>query len=354
MSTENIPMYYYSENGEVVGPFTVQELAGKITPDSLVVSENATKWVKASDVPEISEILFVQQPYEAEVFTPDELNVEDDSLFDVETENLEIVTPSAPVSYNNNSNHVVYANESIAKSRSWILPIIIVSLLVVIGGSVFFYFKSDYYKWKNAVKMYCYSDVLFIRSDTITRLNGKMYEKNKDATMAYGDSILVLDNPLLSPWVDVKYGDKLSHVNSFYLMTENEFKILNSFLNTEAAAKIRNVDVYAKYRKSLVNYIIEKSKLYSISELSWSIEPYSYTNYCEIIKKKEDGVEDAIILKLKNPTSSEYVIFVYDGDNEINKHSISESSYSLAENFSYLLNQYGLKYNKDNYIYDDY
>ena len=97
MSTENIPMYYYSENGEVVGPFTVQELAGKITPDSLVVSENATKWVKASDVPEISDILFVQLPDEAEEFIPDELDVEDDSLLEVETENLEIVTPSGPV-----------------------------------------------------------------------------------------------------------------------------------------------------------------------------------------------------------------------------------------------------------------
>ena len=88
MSNENISLYYYSENGEVVGPFTVQELAGKITPDSMVVSENATKWVKASDVPEISDILFVQQLEEAEEFTPDELEVEDDSFLEAETEEL--------------------------------------------------------------------------------------------------------------------------------------------------------------------------------------------------------------------------------------------------------------------------
>jgi hypothetical protein len=343
-------MYYYSENGEVVGPFTVQELAGKITPDSLVVSENATKWVKASDVPEISEILFVQQPDEAEVFTPDELDVEDDSLFDVETENLEIVTPSAPVSYNNNSNHVVYANESIAKSRSWILPIIIVSLLVVIGGSVFIYLKSDYYKWKSAVKMYCFADGLFIRSDTITIANGRQYDNNKLAFMAYGESYPVLDNPILAPWVDVKYGDKLGHVNGSYLMPENEFDILKSLLNNDDKRKKIKV---AKYRKSLVNYVIAKSKLNSISEFSWSIEYYDYPSYYKIIEKQYDGGADAIIFKLKNPKFTEYFVFVYDGNNEINKTAFPENSnaeYSIIE----FLGRQGLSIGTNNDYYDDY
>jgi len=136
-------------------------------------------------------------------------------------------------------------------------------------------------------------------------------------------------------------------------MTESEFNILKSILDTKVKREnIKFGDVYAKYRKSLVNYIIEKSKLYSISELSWSIEPYFYTNYCEIIKKNDDGVADAIILKLKNPTSSEYVIFVYDGNNEINKHSIPALSYGITEDFTYLLNQYNLGTSTDSY--DDY
>jgi uncharacterized protein YegJ (DUF2314 family) len=345
MSTENIPMYYYSENGEVVGPFTVQELAGKITPDSMVVSENATKWVKASDVPEISDILFVQQSDELQEFTPDELDVEDDSLLEVETENLEIITPSAPVKNNNNNNHVVYANENNAKSRLWIFLIIIVSLLVVIGGSVFFYFKSDYYKWKSAVKMYCFADGLFIRSDTITIANGRQYDDNKLAFMAYGESYPVLDNPILAPWVDVKYGDKLGHVNGSYLMPENEFDILKSLLNNDDKRKKIKV---AKYRKSLVNYVIAKSKLNSISEFSWSIEYYDYPSYYKIIKNDWSDVTNAIILKLKNPKYSEYVIFLYNGNNEIDKKGFLEDS-NATYNISEFLSNHGLSISTDYY-----
>ncbi len=335
MSNENISLYYYSENGEVVGPFTVQELAGKITPDSMVVSENATKWVKASDVPEISDILFVQQLEEAEEFTPDELEVEDDSFLEAEIEELAIKTPSAPLNNNNDNNHVVYPNENIAKSRSWILPIFIVSLLVVIGVSVFFYLKSDNYKWKSAVKMYCYIPTLNIRSDTTT-----FSDSNIGYSAKYGESFMVLNNPEISPWMDVKYGEKQGVINSYFLMPDNEFEILKSLLNTEAKREdIKFRYTYAKYRKSLVNYISARSSI--IPEFSWSLEYYDYSSYCKIIEKKYDGGADAIILKLKNPKYSEYVIFVYDGNNEIDKKGFLENS-DAAYSISEFLSKHGL------------
>ena len=103
MSTENISLYYYSENGEVVGPYTIQELSGRITPDSLVVSENATKWIKASEVTEIADILFVPEPPEAEMPSPEELEVDidiedDDSSLEDETEEFENETISHDIS----------------------------------------------------------------------------------------------------------------------------------------------------------------------------------------------------------------------------------------------------------------
>ena len=336
MSTENIPMYYYSENGEVVGPFTVQELAGKITPDSLVVSENATKWVKASDVPEISDILFVQLPDEAEEFIPDELDVEDDSLLEVETENLEIVTPSGPLNYNNNNNHVVYANENIAKPRSWILPIIIVSLLVVIGGSVFFYFKSDYYKWKSAVRKYCYIPTLKIRTDTVT-----FSESNVISYARYGESFLVLNNPELTPWIDIKYdNDKKGVANNNFLMSENDFNILSPLLDTEVKQKqIEN----SKLRRSLVNHIISQSRLKSMSDRSWALNEFETKNNFIKARKNYYNKTEAAIFYLQNGSYSEVVAFIYNDGKEVDKKSISDYS-NYYNDFISFLNQYNLQY----------
>ena len=336
MSTENIPMYYYSENGEVIGPFTVQELAGKITPDSLVVSENATKWVKASDVPEISDILFVQQPDEAEVYTPDELDIDDDSLLEVETDSRETVTHSEQLNYNNNNNQFVYANESIAKPRSWILPIIIVSLLVVIGGSVFFYLKSDYYKWKSAVKMYCYIPTLKIRTDTVT-----FSESNVISYARYGESFLVLNNPELTPWIDIKYdNDKKGVANSNFLMSENDFYILSPLLDTEVKQKqIEN----SKLRRSLVNHIISQSRIKSMSEKSWALNEFEIKNTFVKARKNYYNKTESAIFYLQNGSYSEVVAFIYNDGKEVDKKSISDYS-NYFNDFTNFLNQYKLQF----------
>ena len=335
MSTENMPMYYYSENGEVVGPFTVEELADKITPDSMVVSENATKWVKASDVPEISEILFVQQPDEPEEFTPDELDVEDDSLLEIETENLEIITPSAPVN-NNSNNHVVYANENTAKPRSWVLPIIIVSLLVVIGASVFIYLKSDYYKWKSAVRMYCYIPTLKIRTDTVT-----FSESNVLSYARYGESFLVLNNPELTPWIDIKYdNDKKGVANSNFLMSENDYYILSPLLDTDLKQKqIEN----SKLRRSLVNHIISQSRIKSMSEKSWALNEIEIKNTFVKTRKNYYNKTEAAIFYLQNGSYSEVVAFIYIDGKEVDKKSISDYS-NYYNDFTSFLNQYNLQF----------
>lgn len=329
-------MYYYSENGEVIGPFTVQELAGKITPDSLVVSENATKWIKASDVPEISDMLFVQQPDEAEVYTPDELDIDDDSLLEVETDSRETVTHSEQLNYNNNNNHVVYANENIAKSRSWILPIIIVSLLVVIGGSVFFYLKSDYYKWKSAVRMYCYIPTLKIRTDTVT-----FSESNVISYARYGESFLVLNNLELTPWIDIKYdNDKKGVANSNFLMSENDFYILSPLLDTEVKQKqIEN----SKLRRSLVNHIISQSRIKSMNERSWALNEIEIKNTFVKARKNYYNKTESAIFYLQNGSYSEVVAFIYNDGKEVDKKSISDYS-NYFNDFTSFLNQYNLQF----------
>jgi hypothetical protein len=335
MSNENISLYYYSENGEVIGPFTVQELAGKITPDSMVVSENATKWVKASDVPEISDILFVQQPEEAEEFTPDELEVEDDSLLVVETEELETEISFDEVNYDTNTHsQFVSANENVEKSSSSKLPIIIIILLIIVGGSSFMYFKSDYYKWKSAVKMYCYIPTLKIRSDTTT-----FSESNVRRYARYGESFIVLNNPEISPWLDIKFDNSQGVVNSNFLMSENDFLILSPLLDTDVKQKqIEN----SKLRRSLVNHIISQSRLKSLSDKSWALNVIENYSYVKARKNYYNKTEYAIFY-LQNGQYTEVVTFIYNDGKEIDKRSISEFSNYYNDITSYL-RQYNMQY----------
>jgi len=335
MSNENISLYYYSENGEVVGPFTVQELAGKITPDSMVVSENATKWVKASDVPEISDILFVQQPEEAEEFTPDGLEVEDDSLLEVETEELETETSFDEVNYDTNTHsQFVSANENVEKSSSSKLPIIIIILLIIVGGSSFMYFKSDYYKWKSAVKMYCYIPTLKIRSDTTT-----FSESNVRRYARYGESFMVLNNPEISPWLDIKFDNSQGVVNSNFLMSENDFLILSPLLDTDVKQKqIEN----SKLRRSLVNHIISQSRLKSLSDKSWALNVIENYSYVKARKNYYNKTEYAIFY-LQNGQYTEVVTFIYNDGKEIDKRSISEFSNYYNDITNYL-RQYNMQY----------
>ena len=237
MSTENISLYYYSENGEVVGPYTIQELSGRITPDSLVVSENATKWIKASEVTEIADILFVPEPPEAEMPSPEELEVDidiedDDSSLKDETEEFENETTNHEVDNNTNTHtQFVSANENVSKSSSTKFTTIIIILLIIVGGSLFMYFKSDYYKWKSAVKMYCYIPTLKIRSDTTT-----FSESNVRRYARYGESFLVLNNPEISPWLDIKFDNSQGVVNSNFLMSASIFWLRGSTFSSTVFA----------------------------------------------------------------------------------------------------------------------
>jgi hypothetical protein len=327
-----MPMYYYSENGEVVGPFTVEELADKITPDSMVVSENATKWVKASEVPEIAESLFVSEPEETELYSPDDID-EDDYELDEEDETMANI--DTVVDNNYNDHNVIYEDDKSVNTGTSRISIVIIFLLIVIGAGIFIYLKSDYYKWKNAVRMYCYVPTLKIRTDTIT-----FSESNVRRYARYGESFLVLNNPEISPWLDIKYDDdKQGVVNSNFLMSENDFLILSPLFDTEIKQKqIEN----SKLRRSLVNHIISQSRLKSLSEKSWVlniIENYSYVKS----RKNYFNKTEYAMFYLQNGGYTEVVAFVYNDGKEIDKKSISEYSNYYNDITSYL-RQYNLPY----------
>ena len=53
----NTNQFFYVENGKQVGPVTMEELAGKITPDTDVWCDGMSDWTKAGTVPELAAVL---------------------------------------------------------------------------------------------------------------------------------------------------------------------------------------------------------------------------------------------------------------------------------------------------------
>jgi hypothetical protein len=327
MSNETNSLYYYSENNEVLGPFTIQELEGKINPDSLVFNDSGTKWVKASDVPEISDLLFVEPSNEPIAFTSDDFSSIDITSDDVREEGIDTAVVSEPE---------LISEPDQGGSNSLKTIIIIFVVLGLIGGGVYTFLKSDYYKWKNAAKMYCYIPSLKIRSDTTTFSDYNVLP----IALGYGESVLVLNNPELSPWVNVKIGTTQGLVNSSFLMSENDFMILASLLDTESKQKQVST---SKHRKSLVSHVAYQSTLNSLPVQSWSIVDIDNNNFIKTRKSYYTSNEYAIYI-LKNGTYEELTIFVYNDRNEISKKSYTDLANLEVDDVNDYLRQFDLRY----------
>jgi hypothetical protein len=305
MRNDTNSLYYYSENNEVLGPFTIQELEGKINPDSLVFNDTGTKWVKASDVPEISDLLFVNKL---------EIKIEGKAYEISDRED------SNPYQYDDktNSNNLYQYNlevKSNRRSNSLKTILIIFILIGVIGGGVYIFLNSDYYKWRNADKMYCYIPVLNIRSDITTFSdNNIVYE------LKFGDSVLVLNNPKLTPWIDVKLGDIEGVVHGNYLTASNNYIIiLSSLLND----KSKQDDISElRWRKSLVDHILRETSLTNFQTEKWRIIKNDDNNYISIDGPKKGKEPNSARFLLEHDDYIESIQFNYDENgNEISTNS---------------------------------
>lgn len=301
MSNENTTLYYYSENEEVLGPFTVQELEGKINPDSLVFSEDGTKWVKAADVPEIAALLFAEKPQDFEEEKDFSSTSNEITFFDNENTDEEAVS----------STSVLEAQPQDAGGSGTLKAILVVFIvLAVIGGGAYTFLNSDYYKWKNATKLYCYIPSLRVRSDTTT-----YSDINILRSLNFGESVMVLKNAQLAPWVDAKIDNIKGLVNSDYLMPESEYIILSLLLDSDSKKKQIST---SKLRKSIVNHVSAQSMLNSLTTQSWSIEDLS-DNYFVHLRKSYNTNYECAIIKFKNGDYEELTTFIYEDGKEITK-----------------------------------
>jgi serine/threonine protein kinase len=220
-------------------------------------------------------------------------------------------------------------------------PILLWVVLGIIGFglllSLLNYNKiKDYYKWKNAEKLYCFIPSLKLRTDTTTNSDYNVLP----VVLGYGESIETIDNPLLSPWKEAKIGDLKGFVNSSFLMTHNDFMILATLLDTEEKEK---QVALSKYRKSLVTQINYVSSLQSLPLQGWSIEALEYNYFIKsrfnFYNKNEYG-----IFLLKNGDYSELVVFIYKESNEISKKSFTDIPNLEEYDVNNYLQQFGLNY----------
>jgi len=286
-------LYYYSENGNVLGPFELEELQGKIKPDTLIFIEDGIKWNKAAEIPELDIILNPPTPIE-EVF-PLEDSVLQDHPELIDSAHLEdqsvlipledIIEPSSSINLvkdvenstpSINSGKTEELTASVPKKSETgkvVFWIVLVILLVGLVGVTLNLSKiKEYYKWKEAEEKFSYVSSLKVRTDT-TRSS----DFNVLVSLRYGQSIKVISDPKIAPWCEAKIQDDYTgnktygFLNSFFLMRKMDFKILESLFNDNAPQSVEaNGNVIentsekykqiseARYRKSLVDYVKTK------------------------------------------------------------------------------------------------
>jgi serine/threonine protein kinase len=195
---------------------------------------------------------------------------------------------------------------------------------------------KDYFKWKDAEKLYCYIPSLKIRTDTITISDYNVLP----IALGYGESVETISSPLLSPWKEARIGDLTGFVNSNFLMTQNDFMILASLLDTEEKEK---QIALSKYRKSLVSQINYVSSLQSLPLQGWTLETLEYNYFIKSRFNYYNKNEYGIFL-LKNGDYSELVVFIYNEGNEISKKSFTDISNLEEYDVNEYLRQFDLSY----------
>ena len=392
-------MYYYSENGAVLGPFELNELAGKLQPDTPVFIENGIKWFKAEELPELHDILYPPEP---------ELPPVDNTSW---TSDIPSETSNESAGHSNQSeNHqdhdqavfVGHADKSSTNSNSGGYPYTPTAkksntgkiIFLVLLGVLFIGLTAtivnldkikDYLKWRKAETRFCYVSSLRIRTDTTTSNDYNVLP----TSLRYGDSLSLIVDPMIAPWCEVRIKNQYTgeitqgFVNSYFLMNRKDISILNSLLYDKSLTtdsdgltdKYKQVSL-ARYRKSIVEYVKSKydysnfenemnvnavdttASSNSISTSSrpvlWALINNQYYGYRDqyiktgtnryITSEYGDGyiTRDYAMFLLVTNTSEEIVVFIYENNIEIARQSFSTEV--GKQEFNVFLNSYGLYY----------
>ncbi len=121
-------------------------------------------------------------------------------------------------------------------------------LLLILGGGAWgaynFWYK-DYKKDKDALKTYVYATNLFLRSSMVAEVDTNLIDK-----VPYGSEIITYSND--GQWAYVKAKGKKGYVASDYLMTSEDFQLLDAIWGDEASKELVST---SKYRLAMLDYV---------------------------------------------------------------------------------------------------
>ncbi|MBM3453610.1 MAG: DUF4339 domain-containing protein [Bacteroidetes bacterium] len=267
----NPPIYYFSENGNVQGPFELDSLVQKISADTLIFEENGIKWVKAEEIPVVMDALIKYQESVNRISSPllseslprelsnDEFIINTEKIQNQEIhDEEEVLTPSQKSVTTDISAHPAPSSSTGSPRLIFLVPL---TLLLFFGGLFSYLFLiKPYLKDKNAARKYCFIESLVVRSSKIYGV-----EYNVIDNCNYGNELLVYEDDGM--WATCKFNNKECFVASKFLLSKEDFHLLHSIFTDvdtreavpTAKCRIALLDYYK--RNSLMGYMDSSSQI---------------------------------------------------------------------------------------------
>lgn len=221
------------------------------------------------------------------------------------------------------------SERSIAPEYFWIGGIILVAVIGIIAYTQIY---QPYAKEKNAPRMYTYANITNMRS---SKVSGGDF--NILAKLPYGAEVILYEKD--SEWSSVKYNDVEGHVSSYYLLSQDDFNLLNGmFGDIESRILIES----AKCKRALIEYYKQKG-LYGIKidtpketlfnkTDGWQIfskspaDRYNSVAYPRIWNKNSKFTDFAVIITNIHSYERRLLVFAFD--------DITENAKLIYEDFN--------------------
>jgi hypothetical protein len=145
---------------------------------------------------------------------------------------------------NNNQKNEPILNEVSPKSTNSLLIVGVVSSLLIISVFFYIFWIKPYLRDKNAQRLYSYVGSLVFRSSPVAGV-----ENNSIDNIGYGSELIVYTNT--GDWVNCKFNDVEGYASNKYLLSKQDFYLLNSIFGDQTS---REVIGTAKCRKALLDY----------------------------------------------------------------------------------------------------
>jgi serine/threonine protein kinase len=122
---------------------------------------------------------------------------------------------------------------------------------LLLASAVLYSPIREYLRWKDAEILYSYIPSLRMRTDTTTFSDNNILP----VSLKEGDGVYIVREKSLEPWAHGKVGDFKGMVNTEYLMSESDYKILFSIIDNPMKESQLKA---ARYRKSIMQHVIRK------------------------------------------------------------------------------------------------